>query len=112
MVDASEPKPLSYVGPPYPDRTFSVTYADGVMSIAFGNGHVKFHLHRLDPSFLGDSTSAITPFAQIVMPYGGFIATTVFFRRQMEVMLKSGAITQEMIDIAEAAWTRLKEPVS
>ena len=103
---ASEEKPVtSQTGDEFPDRNFPVVFADGVWSMAHGSGHVKFYLFRLDPSIPGIGTTSPMPFAQVVMPLNGFAAMTVFFRKQMELLVKNGQLTQKEVDDIEAAFS-------
>jgi len=99
---------LPYAGPAHPDRNYATIFADGIMSVAHGNGLIKLHLFRQDPSFIGDSTNVLTPIAQVVMPYVGFVSAVTFFRRYLEIMKASGAITQELVDQCDAAWSKPK----
>jgi hypothetical protein len=98
------PANLPYDGPDYPDRAFPVLYADSVYSLAYGNGHVKFYLARLDPSIKGDGTSIFTPFAQVVLPEKAFISAALFFEQQLRRMIQSGAINNADVDTLRASF--------
>jgi hypothetical protein len=101
---ANEGQNLPYSGPDYLPINSPVIYADGVWSLAHGNGQAKFYLFRLDPNIRSDNTSQPQVFAQIVMPVAGFVATAEFFKRQVTAMLKSNAVTQAQIDAIAAAF--------
>ena len=80
--------------PEYPPLEFPVIFADGISSMAHGNGHVKIYLMRTNPSMYGSGSSNTQPFAQLVMLSKAFISAAVFMSRHMQEMLKSGAISQ------------------
>ena len=90
---APEPARLPVQG--YPDRNFPVVFADGVLAAAIGAGVVKYYLMRVDPSFAGNGTSSIVPFAEVVMPTEGFAATAAFFEANVHTLISLGALTNE-----------------
>ena len=96
----AEGQNLPYSGPDYLPVDSPVMYADGVWSLAHGNGQTKFYLFRLEPNIRGDSTSRPQVFAQVVMPMVGFVATAEFFKRQVAAMLKGNIVTQAQVDAA------------
>jgi hypothetical protein len=102
----SESGIVPYEGPKFPDRTFTVIFADAVYSLAQGNGLVKFYLARLDPSIIGDGSSQMVPFAQVVMPVKAFVTTALFFDSQIQSLINNGQITREEIDMIRNAFVK------
>ena len=81
----------------FPDGTFPNIYADGVWSISWGNGVVKFYLHRSEPSFSGMGSAKQVPVAQIVMPIAAFSLVAAFFQAQLGAMLGENVISNELV---------------
>ncbi len=67
-------------------------YADGVGNLARGPGVVKFYLVRFDPNLAGNSGNLQTVAGQVVMSQPGFVATALFFQKQLTEMVDRGEI--------------------
>lgn len=98
MVD----EPKGYIQEGFPGPNFPVVYADSVSSIASGDGMVKFYLVRNEPNFLGNNTSHLNTFSQIVMPISGWIAAAVFFEQQLRVFIENGTVQGDAVEALRA----------
>ncbi len=94
--DKSEAAPAA-IAPEYPPQHLPVAFADGVKSISWGLGVVKFYFHRYDPDMNAKFDNQAQPVAQVVMPIAGFLRTSLFFQRTVEGMVKDGTIPAELM---------------
>ena len=94
----------------FPPPDFPNLYADGVSSFAPAPQTVKFILSRVEPHLQAQDRSLVQPFAQVVMPMGGFLQTVAFFQSAVTNMMAQGIVTQQMWDEAQANAVAKKAP--
>lgn len=83
---------------PYPPWNFPTIFVDNVVNLARGSGVVRFYFTRYDPAMIGNAQANPAPVCQVVMPKEGFAAMTVFFQRQLEIMIQKDEVTRELVD--------------
>lgn len=93
MTDTAQP-----VTGPYPPCNFPTIFVDSIVNLARVGGVVKFYLTRFDPPMSGNAQANQSPVCQIVMPKEGFVAMTMFFQQQLEIMIQKNEVTRELVD--------------
>jgi hypothetical protein len=100
-----EPLPPTHGGANFPPPQMPAIYADVIWNVARGPGVVKMYLARNDLDLGGSPAGKINVFAQLVLPTLSFATATIFFNRQLQLMLQSGEVSQAQIDELEALFT-------
>ena len=100
MTDTAQP-----ITGPYPPWNFPTIFVDNVMNLFRGGGIIKFYftrvdpaITRVDPAMSGNAQPNPAPVCQVVMPKEGFVAMTVFFQQQLEIMIQKNEIPREFVD--------------
>jgi hypothetical protein len=89
---------IQHITDPFPPPTLPTVYVDAVANLQNSAGLARFYFTRLDPNITGAGSSRVTPVAQVIMPLPGFVATALFFKDQLDQMVKSGLVPQAMIE--------------
>jgi hypothetical protein len=106
LADLEEPSFPVRPDPEFPPLQFPVVFADNIQSMATGPGFVKFYLSRIDPDIHGGGTTKTTVVCQVVMPAVGFAVASVFFQRQLDLMVKNNAIDPTMVQQMRDAYPK------
>jgi hypothetical protein len=77
-----------------------VIFADGVISQSYIPGISKFYLYRTDigPDVDASQPPRNVPVVQVVMSARGFAGMLHFFHHRLKIMIRDGAISQDMVD--------------
>jgi hypothetical protein len=73
-------------------------FSDGVLSHSFSHGVSKFYLFRTDtaPNVLEGTRNV--PVVQVIMSAQGFAGMLHFFQHRLQLMIRDGAISQDMVN--------------
>jgi hypothetical protein len=84
----------------HPPWNLPTIFVDNVANLARGSGIVKFYFTRFDPAISGNANAqpSAAPVCQVVMPKEGFVAMTMFFQQQLEIMIQKNEIPREFVD--------------
>lgn len=73
-------------------------FSDGVMSHSFIQGVSKFYLYRTDSAPDAAGGARNVPVVQVIMSAQGFAGMLHFFQHRLKLMIRDGAISQEMVN--------------
>lgn len=89
--DQAAPAPT----PTFPRDDLPVTFADGILSAAWGGGAAKLYLFRSDPNTLGTGGSNQVVVGQIVMPVLALASASAFLDKCVKKMIADNYLTQD-----------------
>lgn len=92
----------------YPSTGFPVVFADNTTNAVWGQGVVKWYMTRSEPPMIMSGPTKEQAFAQIVMPFDGFVRTALFFGQILENLISDGLVKKERVEEIRKGWEAKK----